>query len=221
MLEEKIVALRKELIEYATLVESMIENSIQGLLKRDDGILTKIIKNDEPRANSFEITIEERSIALIAQYEPKAKDLRTILMALRINNDLERVADHAVNISESALILIGQPPVKPLLDIPRMAKEAISMLKDSINSFIHEDPALAQNVCERDSIVDHLEDQILRELITYMTSNTATTERSIHLLTIARNLERIADLSTNISEDVIFMVEGKNIKHHFLDKITS
>jgi phosphate transport system protein len=157
---------------------------------------------------------------MIAQYEPKAKDLRTILMVLKINNDLERAADHAVNISESALFLIGQPPVKPLLDIPRMAKESISMLKDSISSFVSENPVLAQNVCERDSIVDGLANQILRELITFMTSSAGTIERSVHLLAIARNLERIADLSTNISEDVIFMVEGKNIKHHILDRVT-
>jgi phosphate transport system protein len=220
MLEEKMITLRREIIEYATHVEDMIDKSIQGLLQKDDTLLTRVIEHDEPQANDCEITIEELGIAMIAQYEPKAKDLRTILMVLKINNDLERAADHAVNISESALFLIGQPPVKPLLDIPRMAKESISMLKDSISSFVSENPVLAQNVCERDSIVDGLANQILRELITFMTSSAGTIERSVHLLAIARNLERIADLSTNISEDVIFMVEGKNIKHHILDRVT-
>jgi phosphate transport system protein len=221
MLEEKIVGLRRELIDYATLVEGMIEKSIQGLLKREKGILTRVIEEDEPQANDYEIKIEELSIALIAKYEPKAKDLRTILMALKINNDLERAADHAVNISESGIFLIDRPPVKPLLDIPRMAEEATSMLKDSISSFINEDPALAQQVCERDPIVDGLLYQILRELITFMVSDASTIERAIHLLVISRNLERIADLSTNISEDVIFMVEGKNIKHHIQDRLDS
>jgi phosphate transport system protein len=216
MLEEKIIALRKELIGYATHVEGMIEKSIQSLLKGDGNTLTQLIENDEPQANECEITIEEMCIAMIAKYEPKAKDLRTILMVLKINNDLERVADHAVNISESGIFLIGRSPVKPLLDIPRMAKESISMLKDSISSFINENAVLAQHVCERDSIVDGLEGQILRELITFMVSDASTIERSLYLLAIARNLERIADLSTNISEDVIFMVEGRNIKHHMI-----
>ncbi len=219
MLEEKLITLRREIIEYATHVEGMIEKSIRGLLEKDSTTLTRVMGRDEPQANDCEITIEEMCIAMIAQYEPKAKDLRTTLMVLKINNDLERAADHAVNICESALFLIGQPPVKPLLDTPRMAQESISMLKDSINSFVNEDPVLAQNVCERDKVVDGLGKQILRELITYMTSSASTIERSLHLLTIARNLERIADLSTNISEDVIFMVEGKTIKHHIQDRI--
>jgi phosphate transport system protein len=216
MLEEKIVALRRELIEYATHVEGMIERSVQGLLTRDSSTLKQIIESEEPKANECEITIEEMCISMIAIYEPKAKDLRTILMVLKINNDLERAADHAVNISESGIFLVDQPPVKPLLDIPRMAKESISMLKDSISSFINEDAVLAQNVCERDNIVDGLEEQILRELITFMVSDASTIERALHLVSISRNLERIADLSTNISEDVIFMVEGRNIKHHMM-----
>jgi phosphate transport system protein len=219
MLEEKIIALRRELIEYATHVEGMIEESVQGLLHRDSNKLTQIIERYEPQANDCEITIEELSISLIAKYEPKAKDLRTILMVLKINNDLERAADHAVNISESGLFLINRPPVKPLLDIPRMAEEARNMLKDSIDAFIKEDPVLAQQVCERDAIVDGLERQILRELVTFMVSDASTIERAIHLNAISRNLERIADLSTNISEDVIFMVEGRNIKHHIQERM--
>jgi phosphate transport system protein len=219
MLEENIVILRKELIEYATHVEGMIEKSIQGLLDRDNGKLSQVIETCEPQANDCEVTIEELAITLIAKYEPKAKNLRTILMVLKINNDLERAADHAVNISESGLYLINQPPVKPLLDIPRMAREARNMLRDSIEAFINEDPTLAQKVCERDAIVDGLKDQIIRELITFMVSDASTIERSLRLAEISRNLERVADLSTNISEDVIFMVEGRNIKHHIQDRL--
>ena len=131
-----------------------------------------------------------------------------------MNNDLERMGDEAVNIAESSLFLIERPPVKPLIDIPRMAQEAMGMLRDSLSSLIREDTALASSVCQRDDVVDSLRDQILRELITYMASDPSTIERSLHLLRISRSLERIADLSTNICEDVIYMVEGKVIKHH-------
>jgi len=131
-----------------------------------------------------------------------------------MNNDLERMGDHAVNIAESSLFLIERPPVKPLIDIPNMAKVTMEMLRNSINSFINENAKLAKTVCERDYIVDGLRDQILRELITFMSSDPSTIERSIHLMRISSNLERIADLSTNICEDVIFMVEGRVIKHH-------
>jgi phosphate transport system protein len=214
MLEEKMVALRKELIEYATHVEGMIDKTITGLMRKDSSILTEVIETDEPKANECEITIDELCTTMIAQYEPRAKDLRTILMVMKMNNDLERVGDHAVNIAECSLFLIERPSLKPLLDIPRMAEESVGMLKDAIEAFIKEDALLAAMVCERDNIVDNLGQQILRELITFMSADPATIERSMRLLNIARNLERIGDLSTNISEDVIFMVEGRVIKHH-------
>jgi len=211
--------LRKELIEYATFIESMIEKSIRGLLQKDEKMLTELIERDEPRANDIEINIEEMAISMIAQFQPKAKDLRTIIMILKINNDLERVGDHAVNTAESALYLIEHSTLKPLIDTPRMAQESIDMLKDSINAFINEDSPLAYAVCERDNIVDALADQVRRELITYMVNTPSAVERALHHLRIARNLERIADLSTNICEDVIFMVDGKIIKHHIQETI--
>lgn len=214
MLEEKMVTLRKELIEYASHVEDMINKSIAGLLKKDESLLREVIEKDEPKANEWEITIEDACTTMIAQYEPKAKDLRTILMVMKMNNDLERAGDHAVNIAEGSLFLIERPPLKPLLDIPRMAEESVGMMRDAIDAFIREDALLAAMVCERDNIVDNLGQQILRELITFMSADSATIERSMRLLNIARNLERIGDLSTNISEDVIFMVEGRVIKHH-------
>jgi phosphate transport system protein len=214
MLEEKMIALRKELIESATHVEGMIDKSITGLMRKDSTLLTEVIEKDEPKANDSEISIEELCTTMIAQYEPRAKDLRTILMVMKMNNDLERVGDHAVNIAECSLFLIERPSLKPLLDIPRMAEESVGMLKDSIEAFIKEDSLLAAMVCERDNIVDNLGQQILRELITFMGADPTTIERSMRLLNIARNLERIGDLSTNVSEDVIFMVEGRVIKHH-------
>ena len=214
MLKEKLNELKKKLIEEADLAQDMVKKSIEGLIKKRKEILEKVIKEYEPKMNELEIELDELCTNLIALYQPEAGNLRTILMILKMNNDLERIGDLAVNISESALFLIERPLVKPLIDIPRMAEEAIDMLKSAIDSFINKNAELAKSVCEKDIIVDNLRDQILRELITFMSSDPSTIERSIHLIRISRNLERIADLSTNICEDVIFMVEGKVIKHH-------
>jgi phosphate transport system protein len=214
MLDEKMVDIKRELTEYSILVRSMIERSIEGLLKKQRQGLLDIIERDEPRANEWEITLDELCIQTIAQFAPRAKDLRTILMALRINNDLERMGDHAANIADDALFLIERPQVKPLIDIPRMAEEAVHMVRDSLFSFFHEDSALAKSVGARDNIVDTCAEQSLRELITYMSADPTIVERGLRLLNIARNIERIADLSTNIAEDVIFMVEGRLIKHN-------
>jgi phosphate transport system protein len=213
MKQGKINAIKRELHEFATLVEHMLERSIKGLIIKDKEMLTAIIEQDEVKANAFETNIEELCTAFIAQFEPKAKNLRTMLMILKMNNDLERVADHAVNISESALFLIERPQVKPYIDLPKMAQEAIQMLGDSIHGFINEDGVLARSVCRRDEIVDDLNSKIVLELIGLMSRNPAVIERSVHLIRIVRNLERVADLSTNICEDVVFMVEGKVLKH--------
>jgi phosphate transport system protein len=214
MFEEKLGNLKRELVEYAGLVESMIEKAVKGLLDREPDYFVDVIEKDEPRANTYEVEIDEMGTALIAQHEPKAKDLRTILMVMKMSNDLERMGDHAVNIAQSGMYLIERPLVKPSIDVPRMSGLTIGMLKDSIVAFINEDPGLAKSVCERDSEVDELRDQLFRELITYMVSDAKTIERSLHLTRVAGNLERIADLSTNICEDVIFMVKGQVIKHH-------
>ena len=214
ILKDKIIALKGDLLEFASLVEKMIEGSITGLLKKDTRLLKKVIEQHEPKANKFEIVIGERCVELIAQFQPKVKELRTILMVMQMNNDFERMGDHAVNIAESSLFLIERPAVKPLIDIPRMAELSINMLKDSLRSFTDEDSKLAMSVCKRDSEVDALGEQVLRELITFMSADTSTIERSLQLLRIARNLERIGDLSTNICEDTIFIAEGKVIKHN-------
>ncbi len=214
MLGKKLNELKRKLIEEASLAENMVRNSIRGLIERKKKILEDVINKDEPRMNKLEIELDEFCTNLIALYQPEAGDLRTILMILKMNNDLERIGDLAVNISESALFLIEKPLVKPLIDIPRMAENVVNMLKNAVDSSINKDTELAKSVCEKDEIVDNLRDQILRELITYMSSDPLTIERSIHLIRISRSLERIADLSTNISEDVVFMIDGKIIKHH-------
>ena len=213
MLKGKLDEIREKLAQSASLVENMIEKSIRGLTQRDEGVLSEVIDLDEPKENELEIEIEEACIQLIARFQPQAKDLRTIMMISKMNNDLERMADEAVNISEGAMFLINEPEVKPLIDIPKMAEETRRMVRDSLHSFMEENTQLAKTVCEQDDIVDSLRDHILRELVGFMASDPTTIERSNHLIRISRSLERIADLSTNISEDVIYMVEGKTIKH--------
>jgi len=217
MLEEKLVSLKKELVEYAGLVELMVEKSVKGLLNREKALLQEVIEKCELKANAYEIKMDELCTNLIAQFQPRARNLRLILMAMKMSNDLERMGDHAVNIVESALYLIERPQVKPLTDIPKMGEYTTKMLKDSINSFINEDAALAKSVCMMDDSVDDLKDKLIKELTALMSSDSATIERSLHLLRISGNLERIADLSTNICEDVIYMVEGRVIKHHSED----
>ena len=215
MLEEtKLIQVKKEIMEFATLVESMVDKSVTGLKERNTDQLKDVIERDEPRANDFETDLDERCVSIIAQHQPAGKSLRTILMVIHINSTLERIGDHAVTIAESGMFLADQPPVKQLIDIPHMAEVVKTMIADSITSFINEDATLAKSVCERDDIVDGLRNQILRELVTYMTADPATIERSLQLMKISSNLERIADLATNICEDVIYMVKGKVIKHH-------
>ncbi len=214
MLEIKIAELKKELVEFATLVEQMIAKSIKGLLQKEKNILLDVMETQEKSANTFEIRLEEFCTSVIAQYEPRAKDLRTVLMIFKMTADLERMGDHAVNIADSGLFLITKPPVKPLIDIPLMADETVTSVDNAIKSFINEDAGLARSVCERDDIIDNLQNQIFRELVSFMTADQTVIERVLHLIRIANNLERIADLATNICEEVIFMVEGRVIKHH-------
>jgi phosphate transport system protein len=213
MLPEKILQLRERVIEMSALAEEMIDQSIRGLTEKNPRLLREVLERSETRVNDLEIAIDELGAAIIALHEPRAKDLRLILMALRMSADLERIGDHAVNIAQSAEFLIERPPVKPLVDIPLMAEETRAMLRDSIDAFVHEDPEKAAAVLKRDDRIDAFRDQIMRELITYMLSDASTIERAMRLIHITQNLERAADLSTNICEDVIYLVQGKVVKH--------
>jgi len=214
MLKEKMEDLKQDLIQFASLVEDMIDKSIKGLIDKDSKLLEEVIRRDEPRANQFDNQLDEECTMLIAQFEPVARDLRTILMVLKMNHDLERMADHAVNISESALFLIGRPDLKPIKEILPMAQGAVLMLKESIDSFIREDVDLAKKVLESDGVVDDLGEKILAEVTEYMKGKRDGIKRSLNIIRISHNLERIGDLSSNIAEEVIFIVEGKDIKHN-------
>ena len=208
LLQERITQLKREVVAYSNHVEEMVRKSIGGLLRHDLEILNQVIGEDEALANRKELEIDERCTTLIAQYEPKAKDLRTVLTIFRMNSDLERIADHGVNIAEKALFLVERPPVKPLIDLPRMAEIALGMLKDSISSFINEDDRLAQEVLQRDNIVDAFTDQILRELITFMSSDPGTIERSLSLIMVSRNLR--AHTGTNMK---MWYLRQEVVKH--------
>ena len=219
MLKEKIIDLKEQIVSQANNVELMIDGCINGFLNKNKELLSKVINEDENKINKNEVKIDKLYTDIFVRYQIEAKDLRTVLMISKMNIDLERVADQCVNIAESALYLIEKPNVKPIIDIPRMSEIAKNMLVDSINAFIEEDEELAKNVCLRDEEVDILNEQILRELITYMVSDAKTIERSLHLIRISHNLEKIADLATNIAEEVVFIVCGKIIKHHRLEKM--
>ena len=215
MLPERINDLKGHIVQFATHIEHMKDKSIRGLVARDAGLLRQVIEADELKANTFELEIDEICTSLIAQFQPRAKDLRTILVIYNMNGSLERMGDHSVNIAQSALALLQVPPIKPFIDIPRMNELVKKMLSDVIDSFINEDSTLAIEVCERDKIIDGLRDQILRELLTFMPANPSIIGSCIQILRIAENLERIADLTTNISENILYMSEGKVIKHHY------
>jgi phosphate transport system protein len=215
MLEERIRLLKRELIEYATLCESMVEKVIKGLLEKEKDYLLEVIEKDEPKTDRYDLNLDEKCIQLLAQFQPMAIDLRTILMMLEINRDLERIGDLSVDMSKSVLFLIEKPLVKPYIDIPRMSEIVQGMIKGSVEAFIENDSQLAREVFQRDKIVNGLRDQIIRELITFMSSDPATIERSFHLISLALDLERIGDHATNICEDVVFMVEGEVIKHQY------
>ncbi len=210
--------LKRDIVDFAGIIEKMVRDGIEGLLRKDKKLLQERMNVLDPKAHHYEVEIDAVCTTLLAQYEPKARDLRAILMILKMGNDLERMGDHAVNIAQSAMYLIEQPSIKPFMDLPRMSEIVNEMLRDSVNAFVNWDSKLGKSVCARDDEVDDLRDHILKELMIYMSTDPATIERAMELIRIARDLERIADLTTNIGEEVMFMVEGRVIKHHSEDK---
>ncbi len=218
MLRDKIIELKRQLIEDASLVEEMIAKSIKGLLEKNADYLYQVVNNEEPRVNAYDRSIDELCVQTIAQFEPVARDLRLVIMIIKMNKDLERMADHAVNISESGLYLIANPVLGSYENLKIMGENTVGMVKDGINAFVNEDAAMASGVCDRDDIVDDAGDKILKELTAVMNAKKDAIPRSLALMRIAHNLERIADLATNIAEEVIYIVDGRDIKHHHIDE---
>jgi phosphate transport system protein len=211
--QKELEVLKGSLLKMATLVEETIHEAVQSLVRRDTELAQKTFER-EKQINDFEILIDELCLRLLALRQPMAGDLRFITSAMKIVTDLERMGDQAVNIAERAMSLNQDPQLKPYIDLPRMAEITESMVKDVLDAFVNRDSKLARSVCERDDLVDGLNDQVFRELLTYMMSDQKTIARAVHLMIVGRCLERIADHATNIAEDVIFMVSALVIKHH-------
>ena len=211
--QQDLEALKGQLLRMGGAVEAIVGKSIEALKRRDLGLANEVFEDDRA-VDRLEIDIEERCLRLLALQQPMASDLRFITAALKINNDLERVGDHAVNIAGSAVRLSDQPPLKPLVDIPHMARVAGEMLHEALDSFVSRDPARARKLVKRDDEVDQLNDQVFRELLTYMIEQPTTIKRAMELILVARNLERVADLATNVAEEVVFIAEARIIKHH-------
>jgi len=211
--EEELQVLKHRLLNMGALVEERVHQAIMSLMERRPEGTERIIQGDQD-VNDLQIEIDDRCLKLLALQQPMASDLRLITAAMKINSDLERIGDQAVNIAENAARVLAHPPLKPLLDLPHMAEIAQRMTRDSLDAFVRRDAELARAILARDDEVDQLKDQVFRVLLTYMMADPATIERALGLILVSRNLERIADHATNIAEDVIFLVEAKDVRHH-------
>jgi phosphate transport system protein len=211
--QEELEGLQVRLLEMGGLAEERVRAAVHGLVTRDSAVIDKVMSSDEP-INQLHIEIDNRCFTLLALYQPMATDLRSIVAAVKINADLERVGDLAVNIAEAARRYASHPAVKQLIDIPQMGDIAQAMLRDALDSYVRRDTRLAQQVLNEDDRLDGLKTQVFRELLTVMLNDPATVEPAIDLILVSRHLERIGDHATNIAEDVIFMVSALDVRHH-------
>ena len=211
--DEELKALKEKLLEMAARAEEQIALAVRALKDRQESLACQVLER-EAAINRLDIEVDEMAMKLLALRQPMAADLRFITSAMSIGTDLERIGDLAVNIAERTLDLLKRPQLKPLIDIPRMAELAQAMVRDALTAFVNGDDKLAKEVCERDDEVDEINDQVFRELLTYMMQDPGTITRAVDLILVGRHLERIADHATNIGEDVIYMVKGRTIKHH-------
>jgi phosphate transport system protein len=214
--QEQLATLKERLLVMGGIAEERVRAIMEALVERDVSLVERVQSGDEP-LNQLHIEIDDRCFKLLALHQPMAADLRAIVSAVKINTDLERVGDLAVNIAEAAKRYLQHPPVKPLIDIPRMGEIAQGMLRDALDAFVRRDVALAEAVLAEDDRLDELKTQIFRELLTFMLSDPSTIEPSLDLILISRHLERIGDHATNIAEDVIFMVSARDVRHHLGD----
>jgi phosphate transport system protein len=214
---EELAELNHRLLVMGDLAEERLRAAMQALQERDHVLMASVIHGDEA-INRLHLEIDDRCFKLLALHQPMAVDLRMIVAAVKINSDLERVGDLAVNVAEASERYLEHAPVKPLIDLPRMGSMAQRMLDEALKAFVSRDVELAQAVLTQDDVLDGLKDQIFRELLTYMLGDPRKIEPGIDLILISRHLERVGDHATNIAEDVIFIVEARDVRHHGTDR---
>ena len=210
--EEDFDKIKSKILMMGSLVEEQIRNALTALIERDENLAQRVIENDH-HVNTLDVEIDEMSLDALARYQPVAKDLRFVTTAMKISSELERMSDLAENICERAIELNDEPQLKPYIDIPHMAERARIMVKESLDAFVKMDSALARKVIQDDDFVDNLTEQLFRELLSFMIESPKTISRAIRLSFISKYIERIADHATNVAELVVYMVEGKIIRH--------
>jgi phosphate transport system protein len=217
LIEPRLNEIKERLLKMAEIVENMIDNSIKAIIEHNPEYL-KYVEENENIVDQMEVENESLIITTMARYQPEAKYLRMLAMDLFVNRDLERIGDHAENIKEHAQSILTKPKLKEYVDLPKMTELTIQMLKDAIKAFAENDTNLARDVIKRDDIIDALEDQIIRELYTYMVEDPSTIKVGLRLIDVVKNIERVADIATNLAEEVIYMKEGKMLRHQELDE---
>jgi phosphate transport system protein len=215
---DELAELKDRLLVMGGLAEERLEEAVRAMVDRDRALIRAVIRGDEA-INRLHLEIDDRCFKLLALRQPMAIDLRTIVSAVKINGDLERIGDLAVNVAEAAERYLTHSPVKPLIDLPRMGEMAQEMLHDALHAFVAGNAQAAQAVLERDDELDALKGQVVRELLTYMLGDPRTIEPGIDLILVSRHLERVGDHATNIAEDVIFIVEARDVRHHRADRL--
>ncbi len=215
--ERDINELKERLLWMGSLAERAVHQSVHAVLGTDEQLAKNVLEGEDA-INELQMEIDDRVVQLLALHQLMAADLRFVLAVSRINNDLERIGDQAVNIAQSAERILRHPRVKPYVDLPRMSEVAEEMVRDSLNAVVRRDVELAQKVLARDDQVDHYRDQIFRELLTYMMGDSSVVYPAFELILVAKNLERIGDHATNIAEDVIYIVQGRDVRHPTVDR---
>jgi phosphate transport system protein len=211
--ENELEELKGKLLEMSALVESAVYRSVQGVVEKSEELAQSVLRN-ESRINQLEIEIDDKAISLLVLQQPKASDLRLVTAAIKINNDLERMGDLSVSIAQSALALLREPVIRPLIDIPHIAGLVQSMVRKALDAFVNRDAELARSVLSSDDAVDNMRTASFHELMSFMEANPSQIPQALQLLSVVRNLERIGDHSTNIAEDVLFLVKGIDVRHH-------
>ena len=211
---EQLDTLKQRLLDMSERAETLVDRAVESLLQRDQGMAEAVIEGDH-EVDALEIEIEQMAVALLALQQPMARDLRFIIGAIKVSSDLERVGDHSVNIAQCAVRLANmQGPILATPEIEDMARRARKMLADALDAFIRGDGGLGRAVCASDDAVDALHDSVFRVLITHMMEDPRSISSAMQLILVSRNLERVADMATNIGEDAVYLAEGKQIKHH-------